>query len=367
MATQSPISDWKPTPSIESEKLTGVTDQMVADFERLFVNRRAFMRQNALGQGYSLQKKYQSKETIDLQPFHIRRHLQGDITISLYAINPADQCCKWIAIDADYDRDLAVAHLLKMKDDLLSEGVHALIEHSRRGAHLWIFGAEPLPARECRLYAYNLAISLGVPVKTYRRPVPGEPEKDGIEIFPRQNGIEPDQFGNGVRAPFGIHLKSGKRYWFNEAAPNLEAQFALLRKTPKITKERLMILARGLTMPDFVEPPPEEEQSAPPPSYIFRPSASGERRRWIRDFLGAKKFTSGHNDFFRCPSCALKGHDRHGDNLAVSNKHGEENYFKCWRNPGCDKDEIWESLGFPRSTFDPNKYRNRQQGVNKNG
>ena len=356
MAATASIPAWKPTPSIESEKLTGVTDQMVADFERLFVNRRAFMRQKSDGY-YALQYTDKTKtRTVDLQPFHIQRHIQGDITLSLYAINPTDQCCKWIAIDADYDRDQAFKDLTRMKSDLENEGVHALIEHSRRGAHLWIFGAEPLPARECRLYAYNLAISLGVPVKIYKALGPGEPEKDGIEIFPRQNGIEPGRFGNGVRAPFGIQLKSGKRYWFNEAAPNLEAQFELLRRTPKLTRERLMVLSRGLTMPDFVEPPPEE-RPAPPPNYIFHPSSTGERRKWIRDFLGTKKFTSGSNDFFQCPSCVLKGHDHHGDNLAVSNVKDKENYFKCWRNPGCTTDEVWAALGFPPPPYDRSKYR----------
>jgi hypothetical protein len=32
----------------------------------------------------------------------IRRHLEGEITIGLYAINPSSQRCEWVAIDADY-------------------------------------------------------------------------------------------------------------------------------------------------------------------------------------------------------------------------------------------------------------------------
>jgi hypothetical protein len=31
----------------------------------------------------------------------IRQHLQGEITIGLYAINSCTQRCKWVAIDAD--------------------------------------------------------------------------------------------------------------------------------------------------------------------------------------------------------------------------------------------------------------------------
>jgi hypothetical protein len=47
------------------------------------------------GQGLSL--------TLDT----IRRHLEGESTIGLYAINPATQCSKWVAIDTDYENSLA--------------------------------------------------------------------------------------------------------------------------------------------------------------------------------------------------------------------------------------------------------------------
>jgi hypothetical protein len=85
----------------------------------------------------------------------IRNHLEGRITIGLYAINPATQRCKWVAIDADYCE--ALEHLLKLQWELKQDGVEAALEKSRRGGHLWIFGAEPLLARECRLYIQSLA------------------------------------------------------------------------------------------------------------------------------------------------------------------------------------------------------------------
>lgn len=37
----------------------------------------------------------------------IRRHRKGEITIGLYAINPAVLCSKWVAIDVDYEDALA--------------------------------------------------------------------------------------------------------------------------------------------------------------------------------------------------------------------------------------------------------------------
>ena len=52
---------------------------------------------------------YRPKGRISLSQEAIRKHLEGQITIGLYAINPSTQRCKWVAIDADYpealDRD----------------------------------------------------------------------------------------------------------------------------------------------------------------------------------------------------------------------------------------------------------------------
>jgi len=48
----------------------------------------------------------------------IRRHLDGEITIGLYAINPATQCSKWVAIDADYQD--ALADLARIHSQLLT-------------------------------------------------------------------------------------------------------------------------------------------------------------------------------------------------------------------------------------------------------
>jgi hypothetical protein len=58
-----------------------------------------------------------------------------------------------------------VEDLLKLQWELHQDGVEAALEKSRRGAHLWIFAEEPLLARDCRIYIYNLATRLRVPVK----------------------------------------------------------------------------------------------------------------------------------------------------------------------------------------------------------
>jgi hypothetical protein len=84
------------------------TRQVVEDYQRLFVNRRAFTMQSVrphpeTGRHYYFRS---SKKGTDipllLTEETIRQHLEGEITIGLYAINPSTQQCKWVAIDADY-------------------------------------------------------------------------------------------------------------------------------------------------------------------------------------------------------------------------------------------------------------------------
>jgi len=151
-------------------------------FIKLFVNRRAYGMQAAhpLPNGsvpYYLARDWQTKKPKPLDADVARMHLNGDITINLYAINPETQRSKWVAIDADFDG--AVEALFQLQWELKQDGVEAALEQSRRGGHLWIFADTPLLAAECRIYIYNLALRLGVPVK-------GGGLNDGIEVFPRQ-------------------------------------------------------------------------------------------------------------------------------------------------------------------------------------
>ena len=142
---------------------------VVADCLRLFVNRTAYTLQSSRphpGSGRHYYYRPTDKKTgqgLSLTPDTIRRHLEGEITIGLYSINLATQCSKWVAIDADYED--ALADLLKLSFYLRQDGVESALEKSHRGGHLWIFLAEPLLARDCRIYVCGLALRLGIPVK----------------------------------------------------------------------------------------------------------------------------------------------------------------------------------------------------------
>ena len=45
---------------------------------------------------------------------------------------------------------------------LTQHQVESALEMSKRGGHLWIFLAVPLPARKCRIYIYDVAQQTGI-------------------------------------------------------------------------------------------------------------------------------------------------------------------------------------------------------------
>ena len=305
---------------------------VAADYLRLFVNRRAHTLQSnrprpesdrhyyyrpkdkGTGQGLSL--------TLDT----LRRHLEGEITIGLYAINPTTQCSKWVAIDADYED--SPADLLKLRFYLKQDKVDSALENSHRGGHLWIFMAEPLSARDCRIYVCSLAQQLGIPVKGCR-------QREGIEVFPKLDALKPGRYGNAIRGPLGIHRGAAQRFWFEGAAEDFEKQICYLNSLPKMTAEQLARLIAGKAMPPQLIPPKAESE--------IRQHTGGWEFR-ILDHINTKLHTVGLNNITRCPSGAEEGHDRSGDNLSISIEDPRK--YICWA--GCTSDMIRSALGCPR-------------------
>src|SRR5689334_8612969 len=162
------------------------TPAMAREFSELFVNRRAYTIQSMRPHPESGRHYYYRPKSKDvgkptgLSLEIVRQHLAGELTIGIYAINPATQRCKWMAIDADYKT--ALEDLIKVQRQLLDDGVAAALEKSKRGGHLWMFFEQPVMARHARTYIYHVAQELEVQVK-------GAGLSDGIEIFPKQDEL----------------------------------------------------------------------------------------------------------------------------------------------------------------------------------
>ena len=317
------------------------TDEIVARYFEFFVNRRAYTLQSSTPDSEKSRcYYYRLKGRVSLSEATIRSHLEGRITIGLYAINPATQRCKWVAIDADYSD--ALEDLLKLQWELRQDGVEAALEKSRRGGHLWIFADQPLLARDCRIYIHSLARRLQVPVKGARRE-PGSSAgpavlADGIEVFPKQNEVPAQEFGNALRGPLGVHRGADKRYWFYGANYMLEAQLAYLTRLKRITEEEMTCFVSGLKVPEEVAPPAQAAVRH------YKPNGSLGRREFsILEYITGRKRRTGRNYFTRCPSCARQGRDKSGDNLAIS--VADPRKYKCWA--ACTKEEIRAALGCP--------------------
>ncbi|MCI0628642.1 MAG: hypothetical protein L0387_44505 [Acidobacteria bacterium] len=312
--------------------LLRVRPEDARDYIRLFVNRRACTLQSARPDPESGRHHYfrpkakgtgkDSSLTLDT----VRRHLHGEITIGLYAINPATQRSKWVAIDADYEG--AMDDLLKLQYHLGKDEVDAALEMSKRGGHLWILMAAPAAARECRIYIYNLVLKLGMRIK-------GIGLADGIEIFPKQSELRPGEFGNAVRGPLGIHRGAARRYWFYGADYELAKQISFLKRLRKLSESQLRRLIAGKTMP------PEFERRRSEPAEFRNVPFSGREFR-ILEHVG-KTRTVGRNYVTQCPSCAEAGQDRSGDNLAISIEDPRK--YICWA--GCTKEMIRQAVGCP--------------------
>lgn len=291
----------------------------------LFVNRLAYTVQSHRPAENGKHYYYRPKNDRRLSLETIREHLNGQLTMGIYALNPKTQRSKWVAIDADYEN--ALDDLLKLQWELRQDGVEPALEKSRRGAHLWIFAAQPLLARDCRIYIYNLARRLRVPVKG------GAGLAEGIEVFPRQDELGPDEFGNAIRGPLGIHRAVDRRYWFYGADYKLEAQLDYVERLRKITEAEMLRFIDGLQMP---------EEFQPRPRVVLPPYDPMLREFRILDHIRAARRRSG-NYWTRCPSCADQGRDRSEDNLAISVVDPRK--YRCWA--GCTKEMIRAALGHP--------------------
>lgn len=299
--------------------------EAAARYFTLFVNRLAYTVQSHRPAGNGKHYYYLPKDGRQLSVETIREHLFGRLTMGMYALNPKTQRSKWVAIDADYAN--ALDDLLKLQWELRQDGVEAALEKSRRGAHLWIFADKPLLARHCRVYIYNLARRLKVPVKG------GAGLAEGIEVFPRQDELGPDEFGNAIRGPLGVHRATAKRYWFYGADYKIEPQLDYLERLKKITETEMLRFIDGLQMP---------AEFRPKPKVVLPPYDPARREFRILDHVRAARKQSG-NYWTRCPSCAEQGRDRSGDNLAIC--VADPRKYKCWA--GCTKEMIRAALGQP--------------------
>lgn len=128
-----------------------------------------------------------------------KQHLSGKRTFGLYLISDAkDSLTHHTVIDIDELDTAKLTLLTQAIGDMGLSDQYYLVEFSgSKGYHIWVRYSEPVPAREARAFGH-LLLKLA-------KLSPAE-----VEVFPKQDVITSDGFGNLVKLPLGLHQKSGK-------------------------------------------------------------------------------------------------------------------------------------------------------------
>jgi len=171
------------------------TDEELIDvLERLFVNR---------ADTYAVQREDGQYIRVNdpLTQDILRRHLAGEVTIGAYQIDPSDNTVRWLCFDVDPEH---VKDPKKIALDLYNfcknafSGKSVWLEASRHpelSYHVWVFFEPPIPAKVARFLGQQTL-----------KQFPSVQKQ--VELFPKQDVVKKEEFGNLVKLPFGLHQKA---------------------------------------------------------------------------------------------------------------------------------------------------------------
>ena len=123
-------------------------------------------------------------------------HLSGDVFIGLYPLL-TDNTCRFLV--ADFDGQAAMLDALAYVKAARANGVPAALELSQsgRGAHVWVFFADKVPAAVARavgtvLVHEAMVLRGSMDLRSYDR------------LFPNQDVLPEGGFGNLIAAPLQV-------------------------------------------------------------------------------------------------------------------------------------------------------------------
>jgi DNA replicative helicase MCM subunit Mcm2 (Cdc46/Mcm family)/predicted transcriptional regulator len=144
-----------------------------------------------------------------------KQHLEGLITIGTYNLNKENNV-KWLCFDIDPQNIENSAEITKRiygKCGELFPTKSILLEASRYNDpsfHVWVFFEPEIPAYAARFLGEKVLEKCGNP---------------NVELFPKQDKIEEDGFGNLMKIPLGLHKQEKK--WSCFLNPNTSEPLAL--------------------------------------------------------------------------------------------------------------------------------------------
>lgn len=166
----------------------------------------------------------------------LEAHFKGFDTCGIYLIHP-DGTVKLGVIDADLKDSLREASSLKKNISAVKKegtwlasriieisqkaGARPCVEFSGgKGYHFWYFFEEAVSAGQAKAALTNIAAQVKNDLECFQ-----------LEVFPKQDHLTGQGFGNLVKLPLGVHKKTGKRSYFYECPDrDVENQLAWLSK-----------------------------------------------------------------------------------------------------------------------------------------
>ena len=189
----------------------------IQDYMDLFVGREDTYARETYGSG---NKRMSEQVPEPLTEEMIRQHLSGDVILGTYVQRP-NGTSKYVVFDIDISKKIllqydygssefnaykqnAAEHASKLCKILQRMGMTGYIEDSGfRGYHVWVFFTGWIPVRYINRFTECVQKELG-------------DSGDGItmEVFPNSARIRAGKFGQKIRLPLGVHIRTGNRSYF---------------------------------------------------------------------------------------------------------------------------------------------------------
>jgi DNA polymerase III delta prime subunit len=143
----------------------------------------------------------------------LKEHLQGKACWGSYTLLP-DSTVRWICLDVDASSRQKARNITEAISEILNDIPHGIEFSGNKGYHIWLFLAEPVPAKAAKAYGIQLREAVGAPSS-------GDPH---VEVFPKQDSLTSSSpMGNLVKLPLGLHPKSHNRSIFVDRRNGWEA------------------------------------------------------------------------------------------------------------------------------------------------
>lgn len=178
----------------------------------------------------------------------IKAHLEGQQTIGLYQVLPETNTIKWAVLDIDLNKRIwsdpdfvlevwqpkLLQQAERAKSILTANSIPSYLEYSgHKGYHVWIFFDEPVPAKNVKRGMERFFKSM-------------EKVDQNIEweLFPKQEQVDENSFGNLVKGPNGFHHKSKQYSKFIDDLTLETVKYAIEEQFIEVEKPFLKILER---------------------------------------------------------------------------------------------------------------------------